>query len=878
MASYFGMPFFAFAQIHELKGTIVDSINEPIFNAVIIASDTENESTILAFNNSNTNGNYKLNLKNELELDSIWLIVRHTSYETIRLKIPLKSTTKDFKLYPRVERLDEVFVEYQKTVEIRGDTITYNVNGIKAEKDYTIEEVINRIPGVTISESGQIKYHDKPISHLYINGVDLLEGRYNIATQGIPADAVKEIDVMKNHNHERIDIGRTESNDVAFNLKIREDVSLFFGSIKGEAGVPLLTGQVEATPIYLKDKFQDIGSLKSNNTGKTLRNIGSDLTSGNMNIFDLKLDETPVIRAPNINGVILSDKYWLNNDSYAITNDAMHKLNDTTLLKWNVNYMNELSKIESKSSTVYLTNNDSSVVFNRSRNQLRAQRFQAGVNQEINKRNFYLKNITNYKYADNTGIASVLLNDNEIQSNYRQSDFQISNSTVVKTLIGDENIVQGGLITQYEQNSEKLTVIPPVFESEFDDNTMNDVTVQNVYVKKFNVAGFTDFAFKWLNLDWNANQNIGYNSFKFESDLKQVPEFTEQSFPFSSEFDFNKLSASTTINSKINVGGVRFSWGLSADFISLNTKEKNDYSLAINDSYLFLQPYVSIKYKINSKWNLGSSYFQNTTISDFNQLYTPVILTSYSSLVQNPNFVNRIRTQSLTPYLNYGNILKSFFANIRGQWSKSQSDVTFSNVLSDEGFIITEVIEQPNSTNNYGLSINLRKAFLGSFNSNITYSFNYIESELLFNNQFLDAINRRHSIDFGLTWDNGEWYTLEYEAKLNFGSSQLPSNQVSNAILFQNANIDFYTSSKTRLHLGVESSRADTSASEVNKNTLFNMSFVYKPSKKLFLKASLLNIFDTSFFSITNSSANFINSYQFSLRPRQLTIGLNYSL
>jgi hypothetical protein len=47
---------------------------------------------------------------------------------------------------------------------------------------------------------------------------------------------------------------------------------------------------------------------------------------------------------PNINGVAISEKYWLNNDSYAITNDALHKVNDSTIVKWNFNYVNELSK------------------------------------------------------------------------------------------------------------------------------------------------------------------------------------------------------------------------------------------------------------------------------------------------------------------------------------------------------------------------------------------------------------------------------------------------------------------------------------------------------------------------------------------------------
>jgi hypothetical protein len=53
---------------------------------------------------------------------------------------------------------------------------------------------------------------------------------------------------------------------------------------------------------------------------------------------------------------------------------------------------------------------------------------------------------------------------------------------------------------------------------------------------------------------------------------------------------------------------------------------------------------------------------------------------------------------------------------------------------------------------------------------------------IFFNNQFLNAINRRQNIDFGLSWDKGSWFTLEYKTKLNFGNS---SNQISNSILFK---------------------------------------------------------------------------------------------
>jgi hypothetical protein len=58
---------------------------------------------------------------------------------------------------------------------------------------------------------------------------------------------------------------------------------LLFGSLKVMQSA-ILTGKLDATPIYFKDKFQNISSGKLNNTGKTLRGIGSDLASGNINV------------------------------------------------------------------------------------------------------------------------------------------------------------------------------------------------------------------------------------------------------------------------------------------------------------------------------------------------------------------------------------------------------------------------------------------------------------------------------------------------------------------------------------------------------------------------------------------------------------------
>lgn len=879
MALLLGSPFFAIAQKFQIQGAIYDSMNKPISNTVVIASNTENENIILAYKISDINGHYEFIIKNEIKLDSIWLIVRNISYETIRLKVPLKTTNKNFKLNFKIQQLEQVFVKNQKKVEVKGDTITYSVSNIKAEKDYTIEEVINRIPGVTINENGQIKYLDKPISHLYINGADLLEGRYSIATQGIPADAVKEIDIIKNHNNDRIDIGRTESNNIAFNLKIKKDAGLFFGSAKAGVGAPFLTGKIDVTPIYFKNQIQNIGSIKFNNTGKSLRDIGDDITMGNVNFENLKLEDIQIIKPPNVNGLVLTSKYWLDNESFAITEDGLHKINPTNLTKWNVNYSNELSKIENNSMTEFLTNTSTTSMVNKSRNQLRTQKFNAGFNHEINKSNLYLKNNTNYRFAQNKGFESVDLNDNKIESAYQDNDFQFSNVTNFKTLLGNDNIIQGGILAEFEQNSEKLNVVPPVFQNLIPTSASSIGTLQNVEVKKLNIGTYAEYDFRLLKSDWNIRQNLSYNNFNFKSNLSQIPNFTEQGFPFASKFDFQKISTTTRINCKFNLGKIKFSGGLSAISYIINTKENNILNLDLKDSFMFFQPNLSAIYKINSKLNLGITYSKNSAISKFSDLYPPVILTSYNSLVQNPFFINTINTTTFSPYLNYNNVLDSFFFSVNGTLNNSNSSVTFSNELNNEGFIITEVIKKSNTAKNYGFSTSIKKVLFGALRTDLSYSYNLIENQFFFNNQFINAFNYRNSINFELIWDKGDWFSFEYNAKLNFGTSQFSDSKINNSTVFQSATLDFYTSESTRINFDIESSRTAVSTNNsINYNTLFSASFYYKISKKMNFNSALLNIFDTPFFTTTNGMSNFVNANQFTLRKRQFTVGFTYSL
>ena len=83
------------------------------------------------------------------------------------------------------------------------DTLNYLVSAYTRGKDRSIGDVLQKLPGITIEDNGVIKYQGNPINHFYIENLDMLQGRYNLATQGIKAEDVATVQVLENHEHIR---------------------------------------------------------------------------------------------------------------------------------------------------------------------------------------------------------------------------------------------------------------------------------------------------------------------------------------------------------------------------------------------------------------------------------------------------------------------------------------------------------------------------------------------------------------------------------------------------------------------------------------------------------------------------------------------------
>lgn len=246
-----------------LSGLVVDKEGQPVegANVRLLKGDPP---SMVAFAVTDAEGHFRL--KYHLpEGTKALLSITHISYSKEELPLDPKATDIRITVVPSTTELREVVVQSAEITE-RGDTLSYRLGAFTSEGDYMLGDALKRLPGVTVGKSGRIKYLGKDISKFYIEGLDLLGGRYNIATKNIPASYVSSVEVLTHHKEFKMDRD-LYSDAVALNIRLSQRAKLKpVGTYEAAAGVgQSLLYQVSAAAMLFKPDFQTIGTAKSGN-------------------------------------------------------------------------------------------------------------------------------------------------------------------------------------------------------------------------------------------------------------------------------------------------------------------------------------------------------------------------------------------------------------------------------------------------------------------------------------------------------------------------------------------------------------------------------------------------------------------------------------
>ena len=320
-----------------LSGVVIDSSQTPIVNATIVVSYSKSNS-IIAYAITNKSGEFSLQFPRITSLDTIYIQASALNYEMIRKEILSYSSPVKITLRSKSITLPDVIVKNNKPlVKFSGDTLSYTVDSFKNGLDRNIGDVIKKMPGMDVNANGKISYNGRAISNFYIDGDNLLDDKYNLATNSISPDIVDKIQILENHQPIKVLKDASVSNNVALNINLKE-----IGRLK-ISGYTELTGgystennfNASLVGMSFKKKFKSINAIKANNTGVDLND---DVISHNYLDYLKRLDQevpSSLLSAGNFSPPEFSKNRYLFNNAHSLNTNTLYKTNNGLQIKIN---------------------------------------------------------------------------------------------------------------------------------------------------------------------------------------------------------------------------------------------------------------------------------------------------------------------------------------------------------------------------------------------------------------------------------------------------------------------------------------------------------------------------------------------------------------
>lgn len=323
------------ASAQELTGRVVDAADgRPIAGAILLAADSTGRQA--GYATSAADGAFRLRPRQGMRaarIDVSMMGYRAQRFDAARLP-------QEIRLEASAVEIREVEIRAPR-LSLRGDTVSYNVASFTEAQDRTIADVLRKMPGIEVEKSGEIRYNGEAINKFYIEGMDMLDGRYSLATNNIAPQDVASVEVMENHQPIKALRDVLYSDRAALNLRLKKQArSHWTGTLRGAGGwsPDEVLGSGSAFAMRIAAQSQSMLNLKGDNTGEDPTADLHQLTAEEMlNGADNRY-ETPVWFSTGLSEAPLDDRRTRLNRSVMASADHLRKLTDDYQLSGHVAY------------------------------------------------------------------------------------------------------------------------------------------------------------------------------------------------------------------------------------------------------------------------------------------------------------------------------------------------------------------------------------------------------------------------------------------------------------------------------------------------------------------------------------------------------------
>lgn len=595
----------------------------------------------------------------------------------------------------------------------RGDTLTYSVAGFRLPQDRTIEDVLKKIPGIEVSANGQISFQDQPINKFYVEGMDLLGSKYALASRNMPAQMVRNVQVLQNHQPVAALRGKSFSDNAALNLVLEDEARhRLIGIIDMGLGADAdggLRWENRLMGMLFGRRMQNLTMYKNSNTGADLAEeinplavgMGS-LSAGGGREEDFFSASPSVVRG-------LDRERYLDNNAHLAAVNHLYKPSSTRDLRLQLTALHDEQDAAHGDETTYYYPSETVTVREEEDYHAQENRLDAELGYQRNDTAAYIKNTLQGTLSLHKRTLSLLTNGTALQQRIRPQRKSLRNDF---ELIRNRGIRSFSLCSAnaYSELPQRLLVTPGPYEDLLNGGQGYGVLEQSALLRAFTSDWETYFQHRVAGFYLKYRAGVSYANRNLQSGL------AADGLPVSGQEYANHLRLQTveayvepSLNLKREYWDVQLRVPLAWQFALLEMRLPQ--SLSQRTHRLMPTPSLQVKHRLSAMWEINLSSSLTFIKPEIQQLYAGYLFRSYRSAQAYDPQLSYDKAWQSRVMLRFNNPLRGLFLSLSGFATRLWRE-TLYQYENREGYLsVGHVLHRPHTGLSAGASARLSKAF-----------------------------------------------------------------------------------------------------------------------------------------------------------------------
>lgn len=857
-----GITLYSFAQkeLVTIKGTVCTKTGKKVADANVYLTPPNSNNVFYSTSYTNEKGEFSIETKSLS--DSLQLNISKIGIIPYSVIIKNKSQEINILVEEKDIQLPEVEVQNQKMFSVE-DTINYVVSAFKSKNDITLNEVLQKLPGISVSSNGEISANGQAVKHLYVEGVDLMNGKYGIATNNLDPDDISLIQVYQNYQDVNALKGLKPQERASINLKLKSGAKGVLSLITNLGGGydEKFRWNNQFVASYFRQKSQYFATYKGNNTGEDLENeflaFYNPSYSYTSDVTDISIPRSPSI----------PKKYFYYNKSNAASFSNMYSIGKATTLGFNVDWFNDDDSRNSLGTTrTFLPNGDvnkysESVLFN-----MKTNKAYASMMYETNQPNFYFREQVSANYSKDKGTSNVKLENNNIEQFSTVENYRFQNKFHLINRAGRRSGYEISSFINVEKRPHDLNVVPNLFEDIFQAENMFQKAERKNFITSNRVGLLQALTIGDFQLA--PNLLIEYDHNTLNSSIEK----------FKNDISLDNFITGIGLEGSYNHKGFHANLELNANY------RYYGYNNAVTDKSrkkhnFFVEPNISVWYNMPGghqiKYN-GNMYYSDPSIEN---LFGENILTGYrqiSSYIFNKFYIPQRINNSLA--YNNMNIVSMRFWGLSFAWSRLKPEVLYGATYKGSVESMTSV-----ETKAHGDQLTAKARFSQGFdwkglNFGLAAQYSYLKNPILIQAEQTFFRRKVISASLNMYMSPAKWCNLSYDASIDRSSTKMDiGSKMPNITTLENRmSIEFALPHNISLTAG-----AYNYYNNMNKGDksfwLGDLNAKYSLGRFTF-DLSVDNIFNRKTYVQVNSSRTTEQMMSYNIRPRSFLLKVRFRI